>query len=230
MISVFPLARLGRFDNDWLSARYHFSFAGYHDPERTGLGPLRVWNDDRIKPGGGFAMHPHRDMEIITYVRSGTLTHEDGLGNLGQIGAGEVQVMSAGSGIVHAERNEGIVDVELFQIWVMPRATGLRPRWEQARVDMRDRPDQLVTLVSDSEGEGLHINQDATMLAGVLREGRSVRHELADGRRAYLVAPRGRLAVNDRPIAPRDGVSIVDEPAIEIRAAEDSEIVLLDLP
>jgi redox-sensitive bicupin YhaK (pirin superfamily) len=230
MIRVVPFTQLGRFDNDWLAARYHFSFAGFHDPERMGLGPLRVWNDDRIKPKGGFAMHPHRDMEIITYVRQGTLTHEDNLGNQGHIAAGEVQVMSAGSGIVHAERNDGDVDVLMFQIWVRPDTTGLPPRWEQARVAAAHHPDEFVTLVSGREGRGLRINQDAELRACVLSEGASVRHELEAGRRAYLVAPRGKLIIQGQTVEARGGVAIDGVPAIDIRAIESSEIVLLDLP
>ena len=230
MITVVPFAELGRFDNDWLAARYHFSFAGYRDPKRMGFGQLRVWNDDRIRPKGGFGMHPHRDMEIITYIRSGALTHEDSLGNRGRIGAGEVQVMSAGTGIVHSERNEGDVDVELFQIWVMPRESGLEPRWDQARVRAAETPNEFVTLVSGRDGDGLSINQDAKLLAGVVAAGRTLRHDLASGRRAYLVAPRGRMRVNGLPIAARDGVSVEDTRRIEIEAIEAGEVVLLDLP
>jgi hypothetical protein len=230
MIDVVPFSRLGRFENDWLTARYHFSFAGYHDPQRMGFGPLRVWNDDRIKPSGGFAMHPHRDMEIITYIRQGALTHEDSLGNRGRIGAGEVQVMSAGSGIVHAERNEGDSDVTLFQIWVTPGSTDLPPRWEQAQVSAADHPDEFVTLVSGRGDRGLRINQDAELLACALSKGASVRHELGSGRRAYLVAPFGKLIIQGRTVEARDGVAIEGVPAIDIQATEASEIVLLDLP
>ncbi|MBM3542415.1 MAG: pirin family protein, partial [Alphaproteobacteria bacterium] len=168
MIEIIPFDRLGRFENAWLSARYHFSFASYRDPQRMGIGPLRVWNDDRVKPDAGFDMHGHRDMEIVTYMRRGAITHRDDLGNEGRITAGEVQVMSAGTGIVHSERNEGAELAELFQIWLLPRAQGLAPRWEQRRVSAHARPGALVTLASGcGEAEALVVHQDAAVLAAV---------------------------------------------------------------
>ena len=226
-IQVFPFAELGRFENDWLAARYHFSFANWYDPRRMGLGPLRVWNDDRVRAGGGFGMHPHRDMEIITYVRSGALTHEDSLGNKGRIGAGEVQVMSAGSGIVHAEQNDGDEDVTLFQIWLHPRTTGAKPRWEQASVPQK--PGALTTLVS-GHGEGLAIDQDAALLAGVLPAGTTVTHTLGVDRRAYIVPARGAIEVNGHVARPRDGVAVEGAETLTITALDEAEVVLLDLP
>jgi quercetin 2,3-dioxygenase len=226
-VRIFPFAELGRFENDWLSARYHFSFANWHDPRRMGLGPLRVWNDDRVRPGGGFGMHPHRDMEIITYVREGALTHEDSLGNKGRIGAGEVQVMSAGSGIVHAEQNDGDEDVTLFQIWIHPRRTGAKPRWEQATVPRE--PGALKTLVS-GHGEVLTIDQDAALLAGVLPAGRTVTHALGRDRRAYIVPARGAIEVNGQVARTRDGVAVEGVDTLTITALDEAEVVLLDLP
>ena len=137
MIELVPFNTLGRFENDWLSARYHFSFAEYFDPRRMGFGPLRVWNDDRIRPGNGFPMHGHRDMEIITYVRKGAVSHQDHLGNRGRTEAGDVQVMSAGKGIMHAEYNLENDDTELFQIWIEPAHKNVRPRWA-ARQFLKD--------------------------------------------------------------------------------------------
>src|SRR5262245_38355132 len=130
---VTPFEQLGRFQNDWLNARHHFSFGSYHDPDRMGWGALRVWNDDTIRPGTGFDPHPHQDMEIITYVRKGAITHRDNLGNEGRTEAGDVQVMSAGTGIVHAEFNLEKVETQLFQIWILPNRRGVAPRWETRR-------------------------------------------------------------------------------------------------
>lgn len=232
MIEVRPFESLGRFDNDWLAARYHFSFAGYHDPRRSGIGPLLVWNDDTIEPGRGFDRHGHRDMEIITYVRSGAITHEDHLGNRGRTEAGDVQVMSAGKGILHAEYNEESAQTQIFQIWIEPNATGLAPRWEQRRFPTAERAGALVPLASGRgrDEDALPIHQDAAILGATLLPGQTVTHGFDDGRRGYLVAARGRIAVNGAPVAARDGVAIHGEPRIEIAAAEESEILLADLP
>jgi redox-sensitive bicupin YhaK (pirin superfamily) len=230
MIEIVPFAALGRFENEWLEARYHFSFASYRDPKRMGFGPLRVWNDDRVKPGAGFEMHGHRDMEIITYMRRGAITHRDDLGNEGRITAGEVQVMSAGTGIVHSEKNEGVEPAELFQIWILPRAQGLKPRWDQRRVTAHGRPGTLVTLASGrGDPDALAINQDAAVLAAVLPKGSAVSHPLP-GRRAYLATTHGRIDVNGIPSGPRDGVAAMRVSALDIRAEDDAEIVLVDLP
>jgi redox-sensitive bicupin YhaK (pirin superfamily) len=235
MIDVRPFEDLGRFDNDWLSARYHFSFAGYHDPARTGLGPLLVWNDDTVQPGRGFDMHGHRDMEIVTYVRSGAITHEDHLGNRGRTEAGDVQVMSAGKGILHAEHNLEEEPTRIFQIWVEPNQKGLRPRWEQRRFPKAEREGALAPLASgrpgDPTGQGgaLVIHQDAAILGATLLAGQGVTHRLEPGRRAYLVPARGRIEVNGVAVNARDGVAVADEREIAITALEDSEILLADL-
>jgi len=234
MIEIRPFARLGRFDNDWLSARYHFSFADYYDPARLGFGPLRVWNDDRIRPGSGFPPHGHRDMEIITYIRRGAVTHEDHLGNRGRTEAGDVQVMSAGTGIVHAEYNREAEPTELFQIWIEPAERGLKPGWGTRRFPKGERAGRFVVLASgrpaDRPGEALAIHQDAALLCATVAAGGRLSHALESGRRAYLVAPRGRIAVNGVEAAARDGVAIADERLVEIEAAEESEILLIDLP
>ena len=232
MIEIRPFETLGRFENDWLSARYHFSFAGYHDPARGGVGPLLVWNDDRIQPGTGFDRHGHRDMEIVTYIRRGAITHEDHLGNRGRTEAGDVQVMSAGSGIQHAEFNEDDETTELFQIWIEPNRRDLEPRWEQRRFPKAERGGALVPLASGRAGDddALPIHQDAAILGATLTAGQTVTHVLDAGRRAYLVSARGRITVNGTPAGERDGVIVSGEPEIEITAAEDSEILLADLP
>jgi len=235
MIDVRSFENLGRFDNDWLSARYHFSFAGYHDPARTGIGPLLVWNDDTVQPGRGFDMHGHRDMEIITYVRSGAITHRDHLGNEGRTEAGDVQVMSAGKGILHAEFNLEDEPTQIFQIWVTPNRTGLRPRWEQRRFPRAERAGALMPLASGRAGDptgpggALAIHQDAAILGATLLAGQRVTHHLEPGRRAYLVAARGRIEVNGVALNARDGVAVADESEIAIAALEESEVLLADL-
>jgi redox-sensitive bicupin YhaK (pirin superfamily) len=239
MIEVIPFASLGRFDNEWLAARYHFSFANYHHRERNGFGPLLVWNDDTIQPGTGFPRHGHRDMEIITYVREGAITHEDHLGNVGRTVAGDVQVMSAGKGILHAEFNREADPTRIFQIWIMPDAAGHAPRWETRAFPKGDASGRLVVLASgrkgDREKEALSINQDAALLGATLPAGTSVSHAIGQGRRAYLVVARGTLRVQGKDIGgtevgERDGVAISGESAITIEAVGDAEVLIADLP
>ena len=244
MIEIRTFDELGRFDNDWLSARYHFSFANYHDPARMGFGPLLVWNDDTIQPGRGFDRHGHRDMEIITYVREGAISHEDHLGNRGRTEAGDVQVMSAGSGIMHAEFNHEAESTRIFQIWIEPSRSGVAPRWEKRQFPKGDRSGVLVALASGRHGNAagepdradgaLPIHQDAAILGATLKAGQRVTHRLDGGRRAYLVVARGAVEINGvkAPVRAneRDGVTISGEPEITIAAVADSEILLADLP
>jgi redox-sensitive bicupin YhaK (pirin superfamily) len=236
MIDIQLFEDLGRFDNDWLAARYHFSFAGYHDPARSGVGPLIVWNDDTVQPGRGFDLHGHRDMEIVTYVREGAISHEDHLGNRGRTEAGDVQVMSAGRGIRHAEYNLEAGPTRIFQIWIEPSEQGLEPRWAQRRFPKGDRSGALVALASGraadsvAQGEALPIHQDAAILGATLDQGRSVTHRFDKGRKAYLVPARGRVQVNGVTANARDGVTIEAEREIIISALEESEILLVDLP
>lgn len=232
MIEVVPLESLGRLEAGWLSARYHFSFADYFDPERMGIGPLRVWNDDLIRPGGGFPMHPHRDMEIVTYVRRGAVTHEDDLGNRGRVEAGRIQVMSAGTGIVHSEFNLEDGDLALFQIWIQPHTMGLAPRWETRDLPAAGRSGGLVALASGRRGDdgAVAIHQDAALLAAELAAGQVVSHTLEPGRRAYLVAARGAIAVNGVRAPERAGITVTGERDVIIAALGDSEVVLVDLP
>ncbi len=232
MIEVRRFEDLGRFDNDWLSARYHFSFAGYHDPARNGLGPLLVWNDDTVQPGRGFDQHGHRDMEIITYVRSGAISHEDHLGNRGRTEAGDVQVMSAGKGILHAEYNLEPEITQIFQIWILPNEQRLAPHWEQRRFPKAAREGTLTPLASGRAGDegALAIHQDAAILGATLSQGQSATHRLDTGRSAYLVPARGGIEVNGTRVEARDGVAITNETDITITALEESEILLADLP
>jgi len=231
MIEPRRFANLGRFDNDWLSARYHFSFAGYHDPARNGIGPLLVWNDDTVRPDRGFDMHGHRDMEIITYVRSGAITHQDHLGNRGRTEAGDVQVMSAGKGILHSEYNLEREPTQIYQIWIVPDEVGLPPRWEQRRFPTADRAGVLVPLASGRAGHdaALRIHQDAAVLGATLSAGQRVTHRLGAGRRAYLVVATGRVKVNDTELNARDGAAIAAESDLAIAALDDAQILLADL-
>ena len=232
MIEVIPFESLGRLDIDWLSARYHFSFANYYDPARTGLGPLLVWNDDTIQPGTGFDPHGHRDMEIITYVRRGAISHRDHLGNEGRTEAGDVQIMSAGTGIRHAEYNLEDEITQIFQIWIEPSEAGLEPRWATRRFPKADRSGELVVLASGRNGDegALPIHQDAAILGATLTPGQGVAHRPGDGRRAYLVPARGRIEVNGTVAKARDGIVVTGEEILGITALEDAEILLADLP
>jgi quercetin 2,3-dioxygenase len=228
MLDHRPFARLGTFDNDWLHAHYHFSFADYLDHQRLGWGVVRVWNDDTIAAHTGFDPHGHRDMEIVTYVREGAITHQDSLGNEGRTEAGQVQVMSAGTGIRHAEYNREDGPTTLFQIWILPRARGLAPRWETRQFPRQ--PGRLQVLASGfAEDEAPMINQDARVLGGILSPGTALTHPLR-GRHAYLVAARGNPLINGISLAPRDGLAITDETSLDIACDDEAEIVLVEGP
>jgi quercetin 2,3-dioxygenase len=233
MIDIRPFATLGHADHGWLDARHHFSFADYHDPARAQWGDLRVWNDDRMAPNAGFPPHPHRDMEIVTYVRRGAITHKDNLGNTGRTGAGDVQVMSAGTGIVHAEYNLENEATELFQIWIQTRRRGAAPGWGAQPFPRDARAGRLVVLASgapDEDAGALPIEADARVLGATLRAGESATYSLGAGRHAYLVPASGAVTINGVAVGTRDGAAIRDEPALTITAREDSKIVLVDAP
>jgi hypothetical protein len=232
MIDIRPFDGLGKFQIDWLNASHHFSFGHYMDPERMGVGALRVWNDDTIEPGTGFDPHPHRDMEIITYVRKGAITHQDRLGNRGRTEAGDVQVMSAGTGIVHAEYNEEPEQTQIFQIWIVPDAAGHEPRWDSKAFPKDDRSGELVVLASgrDQDGDALRINQNAAVMGATVNPGQIVTHTLEAGRKVYLVPATGVIEVNGHRVNARDGVAIADEAQIEIKGVEAAEIVMVDVP
>jgi hypothetical protein len=232
MIRPVPFASLGRFRTDWLDSRFHFYFAGTPAPMGGHFGPLRVWNDDQIRPHTGFDMHGHRDMEIITYVRRGAISHRDSLGNEGRTAAGDVQVMTAGTGIRHAEWNREDEDTLLYQIWVEPDARGLPPGWQQAEFPKADRAGRLVALASGQPGVAgaLPIHQDATLYGALLPAGTRVEHRLAPGRRAYLVVADGEIEADGVVLDGRDGAAIEDQLALAIVARRDSELLLFDLP
>jgi redox-sensitive bicupin YhaK (pirin superfamily) len=231
MIDLRPFAGLGGADHGWLKAKHHFSFAGYHDPARMGWGALRVWNDDAIAAGTGFSPHPHADMEIITYVREGAITHEDSLGNRGRTEGGDVQVMSAGSGIVHGEYNREARATTLFQIWIQPRSRGGAPRWGARPFPKSDRSGRLVTLASGfaEDTDALEIRADARVLGATLEAGQSVDYALGADRRAYVVAAAGAVKIDGVRVGPRDGAAIAGVETLSLTAVEDAEIVLVDV-
>ena len=224
-----PFATLGHADHGWLDARHHFSFGSYHDPDRMGWGAIRVWNDDTIAPNSGFPAHPHRDMEIVTYVRTGAITHQDSLGNTGRTGAGDVQVMSAGTGVRHAEFNRENEPTTLFQIWIEPRATGGEPGWGARPFPKDDRAGRWVTLASGfaRDADALPIRADARVLGASVRAGESVSHRVDAGRHAYLVPATGVLLVDGERVDARDGVALTEGSHV-IAALVDAEIVLVD--
>ena len=230
MIERRPFDTLGSANHGWLKAKHHFSFARYYDPERMGHGALRVWNDDEIAPHTGFPPHPHADMEIITYVREGAITHEDSLGHEGRTEAGDVQVMSAGSGIRHTEYNRENVPTRIFQIWIEPQQSGGEPSWGAKPFPKGDRSGRFVPLASGFAGdtEALPIRARARVLGASLKAGETAKYELAPGRHLYLVPAEGSIEVNGVPIGRRDGAAVTDEALVAVKALEDSEIVLVD--
>jgi redox-sensitive bicupin YhaK (pirin superfamily) len=230
MIERRPFASLGGANHGWLDAKHHFSFAGYHDPARMGWGALRVWNDDTIAPQTGFPPHPHADMEIITYVREGAITHRDSLGNEGRTGAGDVQVMSAGSGIRHSELNSEPVTTRIFQIWLIPDQLGGPPTWGAKPFPTGERSGRFVALASGfpDDADALPLRTRARVLGATLKAGESTAYTLSEGRHAYLVPARGAVELNGVRLEARDGVAIRDEPQLRVTALEDAELVLVD--
>ena len=230
MIELRPFNTLGAANHGWLDAHHHFSFANYHDPARVHWGALRVWNDDAIAPGTGFPTHPHSDMEIITYVRKGAITHQDSLGNQGRTEAGDVQVMSAGSGIRHAEYNVENEDTTLFQIWILPTKAGGEPSWGAKPFPKGDRSGKFVTLASGVDGDegALPIRADGRVAGATLKAGETTEYQLGAGRYAYLVPATGAIEVNGVKAKARDGLAIRDEDVIRVTALEDAELVLVD--
>jgi redox-sensitive bicupin YhaK (pirin superfamily) len=230
MIDIRPFSTLGHADHGWLNARHHFSFADYHAPARMGWGAIRVWNDDEIAARSGFPPHPHRDMEIVTYVREGAITHQDSMGNKGRTAAGDVQVMSAGTGVRHAEYNLGDEKTTLFQIWVQTDKPGAEPGWGAHKFPKGDRAGQFVTLASgfEEDEEALKINAAARVLGATLKAGEQAELSLDPARHVYLVAVGGAIEVNGRRAEPRDGIAVTGEERLTIKADDDAEIVLVD--
>ena len=228
MIDIRPFASLGHADHGWLDARHHFSFAGYHDPARMGWGAIRVWNDDSIAAKSGFPPHPHRDMEIVTYVRSGAITHQDSLGNKGRTGAGDVQVMSAGSGVTHAEYNLEEEATTLFQIWIESDRRGVAPQWGMMPFPRQARDGKFQLLASgDADDGALTINADARILGATLDGGQSLTFAADPARHLYLV-PSAPVTVNGIAAGARDGIAITGEESLTIAADSGAELVLVD--
>jgi len=228
MIEIRKFDSLGHADHGWLDARHHFSFANYHDPRRMGWGAIRVWNDDKIAAKTGFPPHPHRDMEIVTYVRTGAITHQDSMGNRGRTGAGDVQVMSAGTGVTHAEYNLGDEQTTLFQIWIETDKPNAEPAWGAMPFPKESRHGSFQLLASGDPDDGaLTINANAKVLGATVNAGESIEVDAHPARHLYLV-PSGRVRVNGVEAEPRDGVAITGEDKVRIEAVDDSELVLVD--
>jgi redox-sensitive bicupin YhaK (pirin superfamily) len=230
MIERRPFEGLGGANHGWLDAKHHFSFAGYHDPAKMGWGPIRVWNDDTIAPQSGFPPHPHADMEIITYVREGAITHQDSLGNKGRTEAGDVQVMSAGSGVRHSEYNLENETTRIFQIWIEPGERGGKPSWGAKPFPKGARAGQFVTLASGfaEDADALPIRAQARVVGATLKAGEAADYPLGQTRRAYLVPARGSIEVNGVKLHARDGAAIAGEAVLHVTALDDAEIVLVD--
>src|SRR6267378_3776452 len=235
MIELRPFAKLGGADHGWLKAKHHFSFGSHYNPGNLGHGSLRVWNDDEIAPNTGFPAHPHANMEIITYVREGAITHQDSLGNKGRTEAGDVQVMSAGTGIRHSEYNLEPETTKIFQIWIEPTGRGDKPGWGTKPFPKADRSGGFIALASGfkEDSEALPIRTAARVLGATLKAGETAEYRLAPGRRGYLVAAGGAIEVrgevNGVHLADRDGAAIENERVLSVTALDDAEVILVDV-
>jgi redox-sensitive bicupin YhaK (pirin superfamily) len=233
MIALRPAAERGRAEFGWLDSRHTFSFGDYYDPRHMGFGPLRVINEDRVEPGRGFDTHGHRDMEIISYVLDGALEHKDSIGTGSVIRPGEVQIMSAGTGIRHSEFNHSKTDpVHFLQIWVLPDHQGIAPRYDQKAFPASEKRGQLRLVGSPDGRDGsVHIHQDVEIYDASLARGEQVAHSLQRGRKAWVQVVRGRVDVNGRVAGAGDGIAIEAEPEFAIKAREDgAELLVFDLP
>jgi redox-sensitive bicupin YhaK (pirin superfamily) len=231
MIVIRKSKERGYFDYGWLKTYHTFSFADYFDREHMSFGSLRVINEDFVQAGKGFGTHPHRDMEIITYILEGQLAHKDSMGTGSVIKRGDVQRMSAGTGVTHSEFNASQSEtVHLLQIWILPKHNGLQPSYEQKYFDAREKQDRLRLVASPGGRDGsVTIHQDASMYAGILSKGKELSHSLANRRRAYLQVARGALKVNGEWLKAGDGAKITDENKITLSTLEDTELLLFDL-
>ncbi|KAF1029138.1 MAG: Quercetin 2,3-dioxygenase [Burkholderia plantarii] len=233
MIEHRPFATLGAISTDWLSARLHLSVGTLGRDTHRALGPLVVWNDDEFAPHSGFGLHPHRDIEIVTWVRSGAITHEDDTGNRARLVAGSVQAMHAGTGIHHSERNDEDVPARLFQIWLTPRTPGGAPRWATRCCSALRREGRFVTLASGDPANvrsgALPIDADARVRIATLREGEAVRVGLDAWQAAYVVADHGRIEIDGVRLEPRDGALVSQAPGMAITARSDTDVVMVEL-
>lgn len=231
MIAVRPAAERGHADHGWLATRHTFSFASYHDPRHMGFRSLRVINEDRVQPAEGFGTHAHRDMEILTWVLEGALEHKDSMGNGSVIRPGDLQRMSAGTGVTHSEFNPSReAPVHFLQIWLLPRERGLPPGYEQKHFTQEARRGRLCLIAAgDGRGGAVTIHQDADVWTALLQPGESVRHALAPGRYAWLHVARGAVSLNGSTLGAGDGAAVSDEAELEIAAAARAEVLLFDL-
>ncbi|MBY0507862.1 MAG: pirin family protein [Bryobacteraceae bacterium] len=231
MIEIRPSAERGAFKNAWLDAKYSFSFNNYYDPRRMGFRALRVINEDRFGGGQGFGMHPHDNMEILTWVNSGALAHRDSTGGEGQIGPGELQAMSAGSGLMHSEFNASKTEpVHLFQIWIHPDKEGVRPGYSQKTFDRDARRNQLQLVASPTgEAGSLKIEADAKMYALILEAGQTVKLPVAPDRGVWVQVAAGSITVNGQPLATGDGAAIEQESEVVFTAQAATELIAFDL-
>ena len=231
MIAVRKSKDRGHADHGWLDTRFTFSFAEYFDPEHVQFRTLRVMNDDRVAGGGGFPTHPHRDMEIVTYVLEGALAHKDSMGNGSTIKPGDVQYMSAGTGVAHSEFNASQTEpVHLYQIWMFPDMNGYKPAYDQKYFSPEDKRGKLRLLVSPDGREGsVKIRQDNDLYATILGEGEKVKHELKPERHAYVQVARGSVTLNGKKLETGDGAEISEEKSLEIVGADEAEVLLFDL-
>ncbi|HEX6963850.1 MAG TPA: pirin family protein [Lacipirellula sp.] len=231
MLTLRPAKQRGHANHGWLDTWHTFSFGSYYDPQHMGFRALRVMNEDFVAPGQGFGTHPHRDMEIVTYVLAGALEHRDSMGNGEVLRPGEFQRMSAGTGITHSEFNPSPNEpVHLYQIWLLPERAGIEPSYEQKSFPEAKRHNRLRLVASRDADEGsLLIHQDAKIYLATLDAGTELTHELADGRHAWLQLLRGRLTLNGQPMNTSDGAAISEEPRLTMRAATEAEVMLFDL-
>jgi len=222
----------GTGDHGWLKSRHSFSFADYHDPEHVHFGPLRVINEDRVAPGAGFGTHGHRDMEIISYVLDGALAHKDSTGSSSVIRPGDVQRMSAGSGVRHSEFNASATElVHFLQIWIIPDVTGIEPSYEEKHFTEQDRRGRLSLVASPNQADGsVRIHQDARVYAGLFDGAEHVRFDIPDGRLCYVHVARGSLHVAGLHLEAGDALKISGESEVELREAKAAEVLLFDLP
>ncbi|EAQ81975.1 pirin family protein [Blastopirellula marina] len=231
MIRIRKAEDRGHFDHGWLNTFHTFSFGGYQDPYNMSFRTLRVMNEDRVAPGQGFGKHPHRDMEIVTYVLSGALEHQDSMGNGETLRPGEFQRMSAGKGILHSEFNPSSDEpVHLYQIWLYPAEKGIEPSYEQKSFPVEDRQNRLQLVASPDAADGsLRIHQDARIYLAELASGAAVEHPLPDERHAWLQVLRGAVELNGKPLGTSDGAAISFEPTVQITATNDAEIMLFEM-
>ncbi len=228
MITHYPFDTLGGANHGWLNAKHHFSFANYYDPKKMGFGELLVINDDRIAPNTGFGKHPHDNMEIITFVRKGAISHEDSQGNKGRTTAGNVQVMSAGTGIMHSEFNHEDEETNIFQIWIIPKSRDIEPKWGSAEFPTTSTKDKLKLLVSGNNDAPLQIHQDARIYTGMFKNNTTLKH-LIKGQ-GYLLVSKGNIKISDIEASKGDGIAIKNEEEISLECHPDTEIILIEVP